>query len=115
VSDRFGDYGLVGIVSLEVRDGVARIVDFVLSCRVMGRQVEEVMVQLVQQHAGTRGLERVEARVLQTARNMPCLRFWRESGWHEQEDLLFVWTPGDRAAQPEGVDVSTVRTLEPTR
>jgi FkbH-like protein len=40
VSDKFGDYGLVGIASLSLQEGarpIAGVVDFILSCRVMGR------------------------------------------------------------------------------
>jgi predicted enzyme involved in methoxymalonyl-ACP biosynthesis len=33
-------------VSLAVKDGVGQIVDFVLSCRVMGRNVEEALVYM---------------------------------------------------------------------
>ena len=38
VSDKFGDAGLTGIVSLEIQDRRAQIVDFILSCRVLGRK-----------------------------------------------------------------------------
>ncbi|MAJ90234.1 MAG: hypothetical protein CMD08_03060 [Flavobacteriales bacterium] len=41
VSDKFGDYGLTGIISLLILDENIIVNDFVLSCRVMGRQVEQ--------------------------------------------------------------------------
>ena len=44
VADKFGDSGLSGIASLSLEGGRARIVDFILSCRVMGRRIEEAMV-----------------------------------------------------------------------
>src|SRR5439155_12335873 len=50
VSDKFGDYGLVGIASFRLEAGSqtdARIVDFILSCRVMGRKVEETMLHVL--------------------------------------------------------------------
>jgi FkbH-like protein len=37
VSDRFGDAGLTGIVSIEADGSVGRVVDYLLSCRVMGQ------------------------------------------------------------------------------
>jgi FkbH-like protein len=56
VEDRFGDAGLTGIVSVEVSQTVATIVDFVLSCRVMGRKIEQAMVHVAVEHArGMRG------------------------------------------------------------
>src|SRR5690606_37640285 len=40
VRDRFGDSGLTGVLSVEARDDTAWIVDFVVSCRVFGRNLE---------------------------------------------------------------------------
>jgi FkbH-like protein len=36
VSDKFGSSGLTGLVSVEVREEIGTIVDYLLSCRVMG-------------------------------------------------------------------------------
>lgn len=86
VEDRFGDYGLTGLVSLEEEDDAGRIVDFVLSCRVFGRQVEETMVHIAATHARERGLTRLAAQYLPTAKNAPCIEFWRErSGFSASE------------------------------
>jgi FkbH-like protein len=90
VSDRFGDAGLTGIVSLEVDGDTARIVDYVLSCRVMGRKVEETMLHVALDEATRRGVRRVEAQYAQTAKNAPCLGFLRQSGLHEDGDV-FSW------------------------
>jgi FkbH-like protein len=113
-ADRFGDYGLVGIVSIEIRDQVAHVVDFVLSCRVMGRQVEQSMLHLAQTFAVSRDLQRLEARVLPTAKNTPCLRFWQQSGWAQGEDQSFVWTPGDTPTVPHGIEVTSMPALAVT-
>lgn len=91
VSDRFGDSGLTGLVSIEARGDTAHIVDFLLSCRVMGRKVEEVLVHIAVESAQKRGLSRVEAQFLQTAKNKPCQDFWKRSGLTEQAGDRFVW------------------------
>ncbi|MDZ4285814.1 MAG: HAD-IIIC family phosphatase, partial [Candidatus Sungbacteria bacterium] len=39
--DRFGDYGIIGIVMIESQGDTWRIDNFLLSCRVLGRKVEE--------------------------------------------------------------------------
>ena len=46
VADRFGDSGLTGIVGLEYNGHQAQLVDFILSCRVLGRQVEETLLHM---------------------------------------------------------------------
>jgi FkbH-like protein len=91
VRDRFGDAGLTGIVSLEMSGTTARIVDYVLSCRVMGRKVEETMVHLAVEHARSRGAERIEAIFVPTSKNKPCLTFWQSSGFGCDDGQTFVW------------------------
>lgn len=80
VSDKFGDSGLTGIVSMTVADNQGQIVDFILSCRVMGRRVEEVMLYTVIEYARSLGLKQVCARYLATPKNKPCLSFFQNSG-----------------------------------
>ncbi|MCL4298378.1 MAG: HAD-IIIC family phosphatase [Anaerolineae bacterium] len=91
VSDRFGDAGLTGIASLEVDGTVGRIVDFVLSCRVMGRKVEEMMLATVINHARELGLAEVYARYIPTPKNKPCLSFFEQSGLAANGDNIFIW------------------------
>jgi len=39
--DKFGDYGIIGVISVAVH----KVMDFVLSCRAMGRGIEDVMAR----------------------------------------------------------------------
>lgn len=109
VEDRFGDYGLTGLVSLESEGDEGRIVDFVLSCRVFGRRVEETMVHIVASHARERGLARLRAHYLPTAKNAPCIEFWRErSGFTASEEGdLFTFDLADDYPMPEYVHPAT--------
>jgi len=77
VSDKFGDAGLTGIVSLEIQDRSAQIVDFILSCRVLGRNIEETMLAIAIRQAQAFGIETVYARYIPTAKNKPCLDFFK--------------------------------------
>ena len=75
VSDRFGDYGLVGVMMFGT-SGEALIVDtFLLSCRVLGRGVEHDMMAFLGREARARGLAFVEARLVPTAKNEPAANF----------------------------------------
>lgn len=91
VSDRFGDAGLTGIVSVEEDGPVARVVDYVLSCRVMGRKVEETMVHLAVETARQAGLPALEARLLPTRKNKPCADLWGRLGLEVPGPELFRW------------------------
>jgi FkbH-like protein len=84
--DRFGDAGLTGILGLAADGNALRIADFVLSCRVMGRKIEEAIVHLAVERARARGLATVEAELLPTAKNKPCLDFWKGSGFAAVSD-----------------------------
>ena len=110
VSDRFGDAGLTGIVSLEAdgQQGVGRIVDFVLSCRVMGRKIEETMLHLAVTEATRRGLLTVEALYLPTKKNKPVHSFFLASGFHSDDQKRFVWDPQKPFALPEAVALERI-------
>ncbi len=107
VSDRFGDSGLTGIASLEVDGNTARIVDFILSCRVMGRKIEEVMVHVLVEHARSLGLSEIIATYIPTDRNKPCLEFWKKSKFDCREpDTTFSWSLRNPYPAPECIDVT---------
>ena len=36
--DKFGDYGIIGIVSISIKNKSAKLEDFILSCRVCGKK-----------------------------------------------------------------------------
>jgi FkbH-like protein len=75
VADRFGEYGLTGLASLALDGECAIVTDFVVSCRVMGRGVENAMLHVLTEHAARHGATRVEATYLRTNRNAPLKAF----------------------------------------
>lgn len=103
VSDKFGDSGLTGIISVSEHASVIHIEDFILSCRVMGRKVEEAMVHVATQFATSRGASRIEARYLKTAKNQPCYDFWKKSGFQSESEGTFVWNPATDYAAPTSI------------
>jgi FkbH-like protein len=91
VSDKFGDSGLTGILSVEIDGLRARIIDFVLSCRVMGRKIEEAMLYVAINWARSVGVQEVRANYCQTPRNKPCYDFFQKSGLTCRGGNMFVW------------------------
>lgn len=91
VGDRFGDSGLVGLASYALEGDVAEVADFVLSCRVIGRRVEETMLHTLVQAAAARAAREVRARLLPTPKNGPCLEFFQRCGWAEEGEHRFRW------------------------
>ncbi len=75
VRDRFGDYGLVGVLIYGKRDESLEIDTFLLSCRVLGRGVEHRMLNHLGDTARRQGLNCVVATMIPTAKNLPARQF----------------------------------------
>lgn len=92
VSDKFGDYGLTGIVGVELNGGHALITDYLVSCRVMGRGVEQLMLGTSIDSARSRGASEIRAEYIPTSKNAPCLSFFRNvSRFDCVTEHLFKW------------------------
>jgi FkbH-like protein len=105
VSDRFGDSGLTGIVGLRLEGSQAHLVDFLLSCRVMGRHVEETLVHVAVEQCRARGASTLRAELKPTARNKPCLDFFRRSGLRAADEHVFTWDASQPYERPRCVTV----------
>jgi FkbH-like protein len=75
VSDRFGDYGLVGVVIFHSTVSRLEVDSFLLSCRALGRGVEHRMVAKLGELALEHGLDTVECNFVATRKNRPALEF----------------------------------------
>ena len=92
VSDKLGDSGLTGIASLSCQGQDAYIIDFVLSCRVFGRKIEDVMLQTLLQASKELGVKKLKAKYLPTEKNKPCLEFFNNrSGFTKDQNDVYVW------------------------
>jgi FkbH-like protein len=76
VSDRFGDFGLAGLASVSLEGPDALIVDFVMSCRVMGKKVEQAILGYTLAQARAAGANRVTALPVNGPRNEPAKAFF---------------------------------------
>ncbi|MGC2445644.1 HAD-IIIC family phosphatase [Candidatus Binatus sp.] len=80
-SDRFGDYGLVG-VAITSRDGeVCEIDSFLLSCRVIGRSVETALLSYIAREAAAGGMRTLRGWYLPTRKNAPSKDFYPKHGF----------------------------------
>jgi len=75
VKDRFGDYGLVGVIMVEASDERLMVTDFMLSCRALGKGVEHKMLAYVGELASRSGCVEVDVQLIKTARNDPAQQF----------------------------------------
>jgi FkbH-like protein len=85
VKDRFGDYGVVGVVITVDTGEVTEMDTFLLSCRVLGRGVEHQILAEVANLSQERGLAKIRLRWSPTAKNLPARQFL-ESVLHRDID-----------------------------
>jgi len=105
VADKFGDAGLTGVLSVERASSTVKIVDFVLSCRVMGRKVENALAHIAVEYARSTGAETVVADYLKTSKNKPCLDFWVGSGFKSEDLQTFSWSAKETYPLPEALQL----------
>ena len=92
VSDRFGDSGITGLAIIDRgRQDVWTVQDFLLSCRVLGRTVENAFLSWLVARAAGAGANRVAVNFAPTARNEVAHGFLKVSGGMES-DSGDVWT-----------------------
>ncbi len=80
VSDCFGDNGVVAAVIVDIRN-VPVIEEFVMSCRVMGRNIEYAIVTDVEEDLRARGFTCLRGIYLPTAKNKPVERLYEQLGY----------------------------------
>ena len=107
VRDRFGDHGLCGIASLAVHGNHAELVDFVLSCRVMGREVEDAIISVVAAKARDAGAALLQASYVPTKKNAPCLRWFEERTMFRRPNQgTFLLDIASHAPAPEHIRIT---------
>ncbi|MCM3338076.1 HAD-IIIC family phosphatase [Paenibacillus sp. MER TA 81-3] len=88
--DRFGDYGIVGALIVKLEGSSAELDTFVLSCRVLGRGIEEAMLAATFERLADRGVSRLQAAVEQHPRNEPAREFFATIGCHTVDSLCEI-------------------------
>jgi FkbH-like protein/FkbM family methyltransferase len=89
VADRFGEYGLVGVVLYALQDGRLLVDTLLLSCRVLGKGVEHAVLAWLGQRALVAGARRVELEYRPTPKNAPVREFLRGIGAGEPGRVSF--------------------------
>ncbi len=84
--DRFGDYGLVGVVFHKTETDSLLIDTFLLSCRALGRGVEHQVVAYLGEMAGDRNLKGVDFACIPSPKNLPAVSFLEKLPGAVRED-----------------------------
>jgi FkbH-like protein len=112
-SDRFGDYGLVGVAITNRSDDVCEIDSFLLSCRVIGRSVETALLSYVAREAASGGMRSIRGWYLPTRKNAPSKDFYPKHGFkminENDGKLLFEYDLSREIGWPDWIGLRTDR------
>ena len=86
VSDKFGDNGITGVYIVEKSDEEWIIDSFLLSCRIIGRGVEDVMISQLIERARKENVKRIKGKFIPTQKNKPAEDFYKEFGFTQEGD-----------------------------
>jgi len=88
LADRFGDHGLISMAhAVPVGNATARLENWVMSCRVLKRGVEQLLCNLLVSEAQRRGLEQIEFDFYPTAKNGLVKDLYAQLGFQKSMDL----------------------------
>ncbi|MFI6357070.1 SDR family NAD(P)-dependent oxidoreductase [Streptomyces sp. NPDC050743] len=93
--DRFGDYGQIALLALCADRDQLEVTGWLMSCRALGRGVEERLLQWLADRAEELGCTKVRLTAERTERNVPARRLVAALGGGDQDDerLEAVVTP----------------------
>ncbi|MFB6937327.1 HAD-IIIC family phosphatase [Streptomyces chartreusis] len=107
VADRFGDEGIVGALWVERTPDVWRVLNLVLSCRVLSRGVERAAVGRLADLAARAGARSVEGHYRPSDRNGVAADFWTGAGFTPAA------SPQETETQVFTLDAATAKEIAP--
>jgi len=81
VSDKFGESGLTGVIILRFVSDIAYIENFLMSCRVLGREIEFSIWKVVQKIIFDSGLTEIRSIYVPSSKNLQVKDFYERVGF----------------------------------
>lgn len=87
--DKFGDYGLISVVVMDKQQDTLFISEWLMSCRVLKRGMEEFIIDEIMQTAKKYGYSKVTAEYIRTAKNNMVSDLYDQLGLHAVKDGIY--------------------------
>ena len=106
LKDKFGDNGTVGQAMVEQVPDCWRIDTLLMSCRVIGRQAEDALVDQICCDAAQQGVSHIKAEYIKTPKNQIAEPFWPRLGFKpiSQNENTTVFQKTLNRCQPKTFD-----------
>jgi len=87
VQDKFGDNGITGVFIVKKQNHEEWFIDsFLLSCRIMGREVEKAILNYIIDEARKQKIKKIIAEYIPTKKNKPIENFLPECGFIQSDN-----------------------------
>jgi len=100
VRDRFGDGGIVGLAIVRYVGDEAIIDTFLLSCRVLGRRIEDAFLAFLADAARSRGARLLVGVYVPTPKNAQVANLYADRGFEERGDSTFALDLAEATLDP---------------
>ena len=108
VEDKFGDSGITGVYIVKKSSKEEWYLDtFLLSCRIMGREIEKGILGHMIERAKLEGIKKIKAQYIPTKKNKPCENFLLDCGFKMQDGCYVYDIENDVIKTPIHLTIKT--------
>ncbi|MGI0004062.1 MAG: HAD-IIIC family phosphatase [Candidatus Nitrosotenuis sp.] len=105
VEDKFGDSGITGVFIIKKNSSEWLIDTFLLSCRIIGRGVEDGILAEILKKAKQEGVKLVKSEFISTKKNAPCANFLSDYGF-KKDGQYWTFDPSNPIKIPKHLNCS---------
>ena len=91
LKDKFGDHGITGLVVAVIEKKTASLRIFLLSCRILGRKVEEYLLNELIFQLKKKGIEKIKGIYFKTKKNYPFENFYINNRFIKENKNSFLF------------------------
>jgi FkbH-like protein len=104
--DKFGDNGVTGVAIIKINNiNNWHIETFLLSCRIIGRKIEEALLAHIIKEAKAKGVENIFGYFVDTKKNLLVKDFYQKNGFtkfdSDYEGDVWIFKTKDRYLSPD--------------
>lgn len=86
VNDKYGDSGIVGLAIIEYKNNIAMIDTLLMSCRVLGRNIEYKFMDIIIDIVKSKGFEKLRSNYVRTFKNEQVSNLYNRYGFEVLEE-----------------------------
>lgn len=87
LKDKFGDHGLTALImSRQISEKKYELVNYLMSCRILGRNVEKTFMNFFLNFLNKNNIHELEGKFVKSKKNIQCKNFYLENNFVKKKD-----------------------------